>query len=51
MRLVRDHYTTTTSVAERHNAIGNVGPNVAIVTMVQSRQQVYDTVNIKVESA
>src|SRR6266508_3990202 len=43
-----DHFYTT-SAAERDNAIGNVGPNVAIATMVQSMQQVYDTVNIKVE--
>jgi Repeat of unknown function (DUF5648)/Metallo-peptidase family M12B Reprolysin-like len=43
-----DHFYTT-SAPERDSAIGNVGPNIAITTMVQSMQQVYDGVNIKVE--
>lgn len=45
-----DHFYTT-SAAERDAAVSNPGPTVAIPQMVQSMQQVYDTVGIFVDVA
>ncbi|PWI19328.1 hypothetical protein DI272_38100 [Streptomyces sp. Act143] len=36
-------------MAERDNAVGNLGPNVTLAVMVQSMQEVYDSIGIKVE--